>query len=139
MDSYSVWLHNLDFFDTAHDDNPDDTVNTAECDGSDPDEDDMEPIFRTDNTVPRGTLDFSNNKSKECKKNRTVPDPACGPMLPNTVSKVRAHTMGSLTPTTCVCSTSESSLLSHAIIHTCTQTVTHFTDSCFMVTHFIDS
>ena len=58
MDSYSVWLHNLDFFDTAHDDNPDDTVNTAECDGSDPDEDDMDPIFPTDNTVSRGTLDF---------------------------------------------------------------------------------
>jgi len=58
MDSYSVWLHNLDFFDTVHDDNPDEPDNDAESDGSDPDEDDMEPIFPTENTVPRGTLYF---------------------------------------------------------------------------------
>jgi hypothetical protein len=64
MDSYSVWLHNLDFFDTAHDDNPDEPDHAAESDGSDPDEDDMEPIFPTDNTVPRGTLDFFHQQVK---------------------------------------------------------------------------
>jgi hypothetical protein len=64
MDSYSLWLHNLGFFDTAHDDIPDDTDHTAEADGSDTDEDDMEPIFPTDNTVPRGTLDFFQRQVK---------------------------------------------------------------------------
>jgi hypothetical protein len=64
MDSYSVWLHNLDFFDTVHDDNPDEPDNDAESDGSDPDEDDMEPIFPTENTVPRGTLDFFHQQVK---------------------------------------------------------------------------
>jgi hypothetical protein len=58
MDSYSLWLHNLGFFDSAHDGNPDDTGHTAESDVSDTDEDDMKTIFPTDNTVSRGTLDF---------------------------------------------------------------------------------
>ncbi len=47
MDLYSVWLHILDFFHTPGDDDPDDTGNTGDPDGSDQDEDDMYPIFPT--------------------------------------------------------------------------------------------
>ena len=81
MDSYSDWLHNLDFFDTPHDHNPDDTDHAGESDGSDPDEDEMDPIFQTDKTVPRGTLDFFQQQVKGKKTNRTVPGPACWPVL----------------------------------------------------------
>ena len=64
MDSYSLWLHNLGFFDTGHDDSPNDTGHTSESDGSEADEDDMETIFPTDNTVSRGTLDFFQQQVK---------------------------------------------------------------------------
>ena len=45
MDSYSRWLHGLDFFHNPHDDDPDGTANAADSDGSDKHEDDMDPIF----------------------------------------------------------------------------------------------
>jgi hypothetical protein len=64
MDSYSKWLHSLDFLHTPHDDNPDGSANDADSDGSDKDEDDMDPIFPHDNTVPRGTLEFFQEQVK---------------------------------------------------------------------------
>jgi hypothetical protein len=58
----------LDFFHTPGDDDPDDTGNAGDPNGSDQDEDDMEddmyPIFPHDNTVPRGTLDFFQEQVK---------------------------------------------------------------------------
>ena len=64
MDSYSRWLHSLDFFHTPHDDDPDVTGDPGDSDGSDKDEDDMDPIFPHDNTVPRGTLEFFQEQVK---------------------------------------------------------------------------
>ena len=64
MDSYSRWLHGLDFFHTPHDDDPDGTANAADSDGSDKDEDDMDPILPHDNTVTRGTLEFFQEQVK---------------------------------------------------------------------------
>jgi hypothetical protein len=59
------WLHRrLDFFHTPGDDDPDDTGNAGDPDGSDQDEDDMYPIVPHDNTVPRGTLDFFQEQVK---------------------------------------------------------------------------
>jgi hypothetical protein len=78
IDSYSRWLHSLDFFHTPQNDDPDATANTADSDGSDKDEDHMEPIFPHDNTVPRGTLEFF---QEQVKGMQVLPGPACGPVL----------------------------------------------------------
>jgi hypothetical protein len=39
-------------------------MNAGDSDGSDKDEDDMDPIFPHDNTVPRGTLEFFQEQVK---------------------------------------------------------------------------